>query len=176
MVHHQLASSEFNQRRRDCEQAVELLSKVLDGVTALRDVSAAELREHGAILPPEIARRARHVVEENARTLAAADALEAGDFVECGRLMNASHASLRDDYAVSCPELDLMVELALGAPGVYGARMTGGGFGGCTVSLVEATAAEAFVERVGPAYEEATGLKPMIFSCFPGPGAGPIEL
>jgi galactokinase len=176
MVHHQLAGSEFNQRRRDCEHAVALLSTVLNGVSALRDVSAAQLREHGGLLPTQIAKRARHVVEENARTIAAAEALAVGDFVECGRLMNASHVSLRDDYAVSCPELDLMVELALGVPGVYGARMTGGGFGGCTVSLVEATAAEAFVEAVGPAYEKATGLKPMIFSCYPGPGAGPVDL
>jgi galactokinase len=90
--------------------------------------------------------------------------------------MNESHESLRDDYEVSCPELDLMVELAQGLPGVYGARMTGGGFGGCAVSLVAASEAAHFARTLGPAYEKATGRTPMIFSCFPGPGAGPVTL
>lgn len=176
MVHHQLAGSEYNSRRRDCETAVALLSQTIDGVRALRDVSLPELETHGARLPETILKRARHVVTENKRVLDAVAALEAGDFVETGRLMNASHESLRDDYNVSCPELDLMVELSRTAPGVYGARMTGGGFGGCTVSLVEASAAEGFAGIVGPAYEKETGLEPMIFSCYPGPGAGPVVL
>ncbi|PPD44472.1 MAG: galactokinase [Methylocystis sp.] len=176
MVHHQLAGSAYNERRLDCEQAVAILYKAIDGVAALRDIDTAQLEMHAHLLPGRIARRARHVVTENARTLEMAAALEAGALETSGRLMNASHASLRDDYEVSCPELDLMVDLARGAPGAYGARMTGGGFGGCVVSLVEATAAESFAARVAPAYEKETGLAPVIFSCFPAAGAGSVAI
>jgi galactokinase len=175
MVHHALASSAFNQRRKDCEDAVARLSTVLSDVSALRDVSLAQLHAHVDLLPETIYRRARHVVSENKRVVDAVAALEARDFVAVGRLMNASHESLRDDYEVSCRELDLMVDLSRKAPGVYGARMTGGGFGGCTVSLVSAEAANDFADIVGPAYKEATGLTPMIFSCYPGAGAGPTN-
>jgi galactokinase len=174
MVHHKLAGSEYNLRRQDCEMATALLAAKIEGVAALRDVDAAQLERYAASLPEQIARRARHVITENERTVAAANALDAGDFEVCGRYMYASHASLRDDYEVSCPELDLMVELARGLAGVHGSRMTGGGFGGCTVSLVDAAEAAHFAEAVGPAYEKETGLKPMIFSCFSGPGAGPV--
>jgi galactokinase len=174
MVHHQLAGSAYNLRRKDCEAAVAILAQLIDGVRALRDVSVTQLEIHGARLPEIALKRARHVVTENARVLAAVAALENGDFVEMGHLMLASHQSLRDDYNVSCSELDLMVELARNTPGVFGARMTGGGFGGCTVSLVDAAEAERFADIVGPAYEKATGLKPMIFSCYPGAGAGPV--
>ncbi len=176
MVHHELASSEFNQRRKDCEDAVALLSTKLSGASALRDISLAQLHEHAALLPELIYRRARHVVTENARVIETVAALEGRDFVRVGQLMNASHDSLREDYNVSCRELDLMVELSRKTPGVYGARMTGGGFGGCTVSLVAAEAAEAFEAAVAPAYKEATGLSPMIFSCYPGAGVGPAHL
>jgi galactokinase len=176
MVHHELASSAFNQRRSDCEEAVRLLAPELGAIQSLRDVTPARLEAHRAALPDLIFRRARHVVSENRRVIDAVAALEQRDFAEAGRLMNASHESLRDDYEVSCPELDLMVELARQAPGVHGARMTGGGFGGCTVSLVDAGAAEAFADSVGPAYREATGLTPTIFSCYPGAGAGPVFL
>ncbi|CAJ0851540.1 galactokinase [freshwater sediment metagenome] len=175
-VRHELASSEFNQRRRECEDAVRLLSTKLEGVSALRDVSLAQLREHAELLPELLYKRARHVVSENARVIDAVTALEARDFAAAGALVNASHNSLRDDYNVSCPELDLMAELSRKAPGVYGARMTGGGFGGCTVSLVAAERAESFAAVVGPAYKEATGLSPMIFSCYPGAGVGPAYL
>ncbi len=173
MVHHRLAGSEFNLRRQECEEAVALLSARLPGLIALRDVSLADLDAHGDLLPPVILKRARHVVSENTRVIQMVAALEGRDFVEAGRLMNASHESLRYDYEVSCAELDLMVELSRKVPGVHGARMTGGGFGGCTVSLVQATEADGFIQSVGAAYEEATGLAPMIFSCFPGSGAGP---
>jgi galactokinase len=175
-VHHELASSEFNQRRRECEDAVRLLATKLEAVSALRDVSLAQLHEHAELLPELLYKRARHVVSENARVIDAVTALEARDFAAAGALMNASHNSLRDDYNVSCPELDLMVELSRKAAGVYGARMTGGGFGGCTVSLVAAERAEGFAAVVGPAYKEATGLSPMIFSCYPGAGVGPAYL
>jgi galactokinase len=173
MVHHQLASSAFNDRRRDCEAAVACLARAMNGILALRDVSVEALDAHAALLPDVLLRRARHVVGENARVIEAAAAFGARDFAKVGRLMNASHESLRDDYEVSCPELDLMVELARKAPGVHGARMTGGGFGGCTVSLVDAATAADFAGVVGPAYERATGRTPMIFSCFPAAGAGP---
>ncbi len=175
MIRHKLTSNEYNARREDCERAVALLSLQLDGVTALRDVSIEELMRHEALLPPIIFRRARHVVGENDRTLRAAAALEAGDLAECGRLMELSHASLRDDYEASCPELDLMVEMARGLPGVYGARMMGGGFGGCTINLVEACHANAFAQAMTQAYQEATGVNPPIICCIPGPGAGPVS-
>lgn len=176
MAHHQLASSAFNQRRAECEEAMKLLSAVLGDATALRDVSMTQLEEHERLLPPTIRARARHVVSENTRTLRAVEALEKKDFITAGRLMNASHDSLRDDFEVSCRELDLMVDLARAVPGVFGSRMTGGGFGGCTVSLVEAAAVKRFAEEVAPSYEKETGLKPTIFSCLPGPGVGPVVL
>jgi galactokinase len=176
MVRHHLAASAFNLRRRDCERAVTLLSASLDGVTALRDVSISQLESQRARLPETIYRRARHVVTENVRVLDAVAALEAKDFVTFGGLMNASHESLRVDYEVSCRELDVMASLARSAPGAYGARMTGGGFGGCVVSLVDATMAARFADWVTPAYEKATGLRPTIFACAPGPGAGPVTI
>jgi galactokinase len=174
MVHHELASSEYNLRRQDCERAVALLSSRLGGIRALRDVTPERLAEHAALLPETVFRRARHVISENDRVLKAAAALEAGNLILCGRMMNESHASLRDDYEVSCRELDLMVELASGVEGVYGSRMTGGGFGGCTVTLIEAGAADCFAAIIGKAYRSATGLTTSVFCCSPGPGAGPV--
>ena len=174
MVSHELAGSEYNKRREECERAVALLSQKLDGVSALRDVSPEQLALCGGELPDPILRRARHVVTEDARTLAAAAALEAGDLALFGRLMNASHASLRDDYEVSCAEADLMVDLAQNMQGVFGARMTGGGFGGSTVNLVEAGATERFMVSIEEAYRRATGLTPQIFCATPSAGVGPV--
>ena len=142
MVRHELASGEYNLRRQDCERVVALLSRPLGGIKALRDVTAAQLAQYSALLPEVTFRRCRHVITENMRVLGAAAALEAGNIVECGRLMNESHVSMRDDYEISCPELNLMVELAQGIGDVFGSRMTGGGFGGCTVSLVAADGVE----------------------------------
>jgi galactokinase len=176
MVHHALADSEYNLRRQECERAVELLSEMIEGVISLRDVTPEQLAQHGAKLPEQVFRRARHVVGENARVLQAAAALETGDFAKCGRLMNESHASLRDDFQVSCAELDLMVELATGVDGAFGARMTGGGFGGCAISLVKARCVERFKEIVGQAYSAATGLTPSIYSSAPRAGVGAIAL
>ena len=175
MVSHELAASEYNKRREECERAVALLAKEMDGVRALRDVSPEALARHGAGMPEAILRRARHVVTENARTLAAAAALEAGDLKHFGRLMNESHASLRDDYEVSCAEADLMVDLAQKMNGVFGARLTGGGFGGSTVNLVEAEAAERFMRSIAEAYEDATGLRPQIFCVTPSAGVGRVS-
>jgi galactokinase len=174
MVRHELASGEYNLRRQDCERAVALLSGPLGGIKALRDVTANQLVQHAALLPDVTFRRCRHVITENLRVLSAAAALETGNIVECGRLMNESHLSMRDDYEISCPELDLLVELAQGAGGTFGSRMTGGGFGGCTVSLVAADAVERFISIVGSAYRHATGLTPSIFCCTPAPGVSPV--
>ncbi|MHB9133273.1 MAG: galactokinase [Armatimonadota bacterium] len=170
-----LVSSEYNTRRAQCEAGVALLQAVLPNITALRDVTPGELEAHNELLPEDVYRRCRHVVTENARVLEAVKAMEAGDLDLLGRLLNASHESLRYDYEVSCPELDTMVELAWLQPGVYGSRMTGAGFGGCTVSLVANEYAEAFVEHVAPAYKDATGLDPHIYICTVSAGAGEIE-
>lgn len=176
MVHHELASGTYNLRRQECEQGVALLSGPLGGIEALRDVSPADLAEHADLLPLPISSRCRHVVSENGRVLEAVAALESHDLALCGRLMTESHKSLRDDYAVSCPELDLMVAAANKVPGVLGSRMTGGGFGGCTVSLVETAAVDHFTESVGGAYRDATGQAPQIFACSPGRGVGSVSL
>ncbi|MGB5085968.1 MAG: galactokinase [Methylocystis silviterrae] len=174
MVRHQLASDEYNLRRADCERAVAVLSTRIDGIAALRDVTFAQLMRHADAMPEIVFRRARHVVGEIDRTLRAAAALDAGDLKECGRLMYLSHESLRDDYEVSCAELDLMIEIARKLPGVYGARMMGGGFGGCTINLVKASRAEAFAQAMADRYRTATGVTPPILTCVPGPGAGPV--
>jgi galactokinase len=174
MVHHAHAAGEYNLRRRDCEEGVARLAMVLSGIKALRDVSPEALEQHADLLSPLIYRRCRHVVTENDRTVRAADALEAGDLALVGRLMAQSHVSMRDDFEISCREVDIMVDLNSAVPGVLGARMTGGGFGGCTISLVEAGAVETFVARVGKDYENATGLTPSIFTCSPGAGVGAI--
>src|ERR1700694_688742 len=156
MVKHDLASGEYNTRRAECEEGVRLLSRRLPLVRALRDVRIEDLDRFRGELPQTIYRRCRHVVTENARVLHAADALEKADLKTFGRLMAESHISLKNDYEVSCPELDLMVELAGQVSGVHGARMTGGGFGGSTINLVDKQSVEGFRSSVANAYEKAT--------------------
>jgi galactokinase len=158
-VKHELSSSEYNLRRAECLRGVSFLSKSLSGVRALRDVSPAAFEKGSAQLPEVVRKRCRHVVTEVARTLAAAEALTAGELEQFGRLMSESHASLRDDYQVSCEELDVAVEAASAQPGVFGSRMTGGGFGGCTVSLVRNEAIPDVERAVRDAFE-ARGWKP----------------
>src|SRR6185369_13987827 len=138
------------------------MAKFLPNVTALRDVTIKQLEEHASGLDEVVYRRCRHVITENTRVLSAGDALERGDLDRFGELMGESHGSLRDDYEVSSEELDLMVEIAHKIEGVYGARMTGGGFGGCTVNLVADLHVEEFKRRVSREYERATSLKPEI--------------
>ena len=170
-VKHELSASEYNTRRAECERGVALLKGVLPDIKALRDVSVAEFERHGGLLPDPVRRRCRHIVTENERTLAAAAALRRGDLAEMGRLMYLSHRSLRDDYEVSCRELDVLVEIAEGCDGVLGARMTGGGFGGCTVNLVGRDRLEAFRAAVFERYRLATRIEPAIYVTEAGGGA-----
>lgn len=174
-VKHELASSEYNQRRAECERAVEVLGEFLPGIRALRDVSVEDFERYAERLPEPIKRRARHVVTENERTLRAAQALGAGDLTEMGRLMAASHKSLRDDYEVSCAELDILVDVASAISGVRGSRMTGGGFGGCTVNLVDREALSNFHEIVAHKYRQSTGLEPHIYTSAAAEGASEIQ-
>ena len=174
MVKHELASSEYNQRREECEAGVKHLAQMLPNVTALRDVTLEQLEKYGKDMPPVIYRRCRHVVTENARVLEAGEALVRDDRNRFGQLMYESHRSLRDDYEVSCEELDLMVELARKIEGVHGARMTGGGFGGCTVNLVAREHEENFKRFVTEGYERETKLKPEIFVCEPADAASEV--
>ena len=175
MVKHALASSAYNERRAQCEAGVKYLARFLPHVKALRDVTLEQLEQYREGLDEVVYRRCRHVISENARVLAAGEALEQGDLVRFGELMADSHRSLRDDYEVSCDELDLMVELAQPVEGVYGARMTGGGFGGCTVNLVRAEAVAQFRERVSEEYEQATKIKPEIYVGIASNGAEEVE-
>jgi galactokinase len=148
MVRRELASSVYNDRRAECERGVALVSRRFRGKASLRDVAASELEACRDDLPEVIFRRCRHVVSENERVIDAAAALRKRDVVRFGELMYESHRSLREDFEVSCDELDLLVDIARHAPGVYGSRMTGGGLGGCTISLVDTNRVEEFCVKV----------------------------
>jgi galactokinase len=176
MVRHQHAGGEYNRRREECEHGVRSLGKMVQGVESLRDVSPEMLRSHERALDPLVYRRCRHVVTENERVRAGAAALEAGDFEAFGSLMRDSHRSLQEDFEVSCVELDLMVRVSLSIEGVYGARMTGGGFGGCTVNLVRADAVPRFTAEVAERYCEGAGHRPQIYVCAAADGAGAVEI
>src|SRR3989454_2346518 len=175
MVKHELAGGEYNTRRAECEEGVRLLSRSLPNVGSLRDVSLADLERHASGIPEVIYKRCRHVVTENARVAEAADALERGDLPTFGRLMAESHHSLRNDYQVSCSELDLMVDLAKAQCGVFGTRMTGGGFGGCTISLVASGSVGEFAQNIRAEYQRFTGFSPQIFASAAAEGACEIE-
>ena len=174
-VKHKLAGGEYNRRREECEEAVRSLAKVLPGIRALRDVSREQLEEHRALLSEVAYKRAKHIVTENERVLNGKEALQKGDLRSFGEYMAQSHVSLRDLFEVSCAELDLMVELANGEPGVYGARMTGGGFGGATINLVDARCAAGFAENVAKAYQEKTEIACATYICVPADGASRVE-
>jgi galactokinase len=171
MIKHDLASSEYNRRREECENAVAILSRFLPNVRQLRDLSLLELERVKSDLEPTAFRRCRHVVSENQRTVAAAAALRSNDLATLGALMNESHNSLRDDYEVSCSELDILVELARAQNGVYGSRMTGGGFGGCTISLLEENSVNSFAREVSKGYPLRTGKQCEIYICEAAAGA-----
>lgn len=164
-IRRSLRTSAYNDRRAACEQAVKLLKTYLPDVQSLRDVSTVELAAYSDFLPPEIERRAEHVVKEIHRVDQAILALERGDAPMFGGFMYASHKSLRDLYEVSLPELDSLVEIARGMPGIYGARLTGAGFGGCTVNLVQAREAEVFMKGLVEGYLQKTGRKANVYLC-----------
>ncbi|HXY08017.1 MAG TPA: galactokinase [Terriglobales bacterium] len=172
MVRHELAVGEYNRRRADCEAGVSILRRHLPSVRALRDVTPANLESHKGDLPDPVYRRCRHVISENQRVLAAAEALQVGDLDRVGQFMYESHRSLRSDYEVSSTELDVLVELASACQGVYGARLTGGGFGGCTVNLVRSEAVERLQARIAEGYARATGIIPALYVCSAAEGAG----
>jgi galactokinase len=174
-VKHELSSSAYNERRAQCEEGVRLLREFLPGVEQLRDVSVEEFGRYADRLPEVIRRRCRHVVTEDARTLEAADALRHGRLEEVGRLMRRSHESLRDDYEVSCVELDFLAETAWGLAGVVGSRMTGGGFGGSTVSLVRRDALGDYERVVTKQYAQRFGRAPAIYVTDAGDGAKEIK-
>jgi galactokinase len=173
-VKRELAAGEYNRRREACETGVTLLKTYLPEIRALRDVSPEELNRYQNKLPEVVYRRCRHVTTEDRRVEAAASALLAGDVKSFGELMYQSHASLRDDYEVSCAELDILVEAARTVKGVLGARMMGGGFGGCTVNLVTADAVDDFQKTVAECYRQKTGKTPAIHICTIAEGAGAV--
>jgi galactokinase len=168
-VRHEIAGGAYADRRSACHQAAAAM-----GIRALRDADEAAI-DHAfsaGRLTPKQADRARHVIRENARALRAAEALQAGDYTAAGRLFHESHDSLRDLYEVSCPELDAIVDISRGLPGVYGARMTGGGFGGCAILLADSARAEAVAETVSAGFENRFGRRCPIFATRPAQGAG----
>jgi galactokinase len=170
MVKHELSSSKYNTRRAECEAGVQHFAESLPNVRALRDVTINDFKRRGSGLSEAIFKRCRHVITENQRVLEAAAALKREDLRALGKLMAESHRSLRDDYEVSCAELDTMVQLATQVEGVYGSRMTGGGFGGCTINLLEADLVAQFKRSVSRGYEQATGLSPEIYACSTADG------
>ncbi|MGI6368152.1 MAG: galactokinase [Anaerolineae bacterium] len=166
-----LVDSEYNLRRQECERGAEIL-----GVRALRDVTLEQLVQRRGAMDALTYRRCHHVVSENERTQQAVSALRNNDVAKFGKLMDASHVSLRDDYQVSCLELDEMVAAAWAQPGTLGSRMTGAGFGGCTVSLVESAGTDAFVQDVARTYQSRTGLRPEVYVCQAEDGVGLVSL
>ena len=175
MVKHKLQAGDYNVRRWECEEAVRKLSAGLPGIRSLRDLSMEELAQNQSLLSDTLYRRCRHIISENARVREVADLFAQGKTDGLRELMAASHQSMRDDYEISCRELDVMVEIAGRQTGVYGARMTGGGFGGCTVNLVEAAHAAEFQRQVSAEYAGAIGLHPDIYICEASQGAEFVE-
>ena len=173
-VKHSLVTSAYNDRRHECETALSDLQKVVD-IKTLGDLTEEEFEAHKDAIKDEVCRkRAKHAVYENIRTIKAVEALKANDIETFGKLMNASHVSLRDDYEVSCKECDLLTKLAWEQDGVIGSRITGGGFGGCTVSIVKNDAVDAFIKAIDEPYEKETGYKAEFYVVDIGDGAGRI--
>ncbi|MCG2820853.1 MAG: galactokinase, partial [Candidatus Atribacteria bacterium] len=172
-----LVDSEYNKRREECKRAADFFTHRLGSkIRALRDVTIEEFKRYEEHLPETIARRARHVISENYRVQTGVQALREKNFSAFGKLMIKSHQSLKDDYEVSCPELDLLVDLALKQEGVLGARMTGAGFGGCTVNLIEKNYIDAFKKSIKNEYKKITGINLDIYVTYPAEGAKFIEL
>ena len=170
-VKHSLVGSAYNDRRNECEQALKELQKVVD-IQTLGDLTEEEFEAHKDAISSDVCRlRAKHAVYENQRTIKAVAALKENKIEEFGKLMNASHVSLRDDYAVSCEEIDILVDLAWKIPGVIGSRITGGGFGGCTVSIVKNDAVDTFIDTIGKQYKEKVGHEAEFYVVDIGDGA-----
>ena len=171
-VKHSLVDSAYNDRRNECETALKELQEVVD-IKTLGDLTEEEFEAHkDAIKDPIRVKRAKHAVYENQRAIKAVEALKANDVETFGKLMNASHVSLRDDYEVSCEEIDVLVNLAWETEGVVGSRITGGGFGGCTVSIVKNDAVDNFISKIGAAYKEKVGHEAEFYVVDIGDGAG----
>ena len=174
LVKHEHSGGGYNTRRGECEEGVQRLRQWIPGLKSLRDVSLSQLEAQRQDLPAPIYRRCRHVISENARVLNTVEALRQGNLAAIGKYMAESHQSLREDFEVSCHELDVMVELAQQCSGVVGARMTGGGFGGCTINLVNTARVESFQESVADGYKRALGKTPEIHVSTAGEGAAEI--
>lgn len=173
-VNHSLVSSAYNERRKECERGLALLQKVID-INSLGELNNEQFERYKILISDEIIqKRVKHAVSENRRTVHALDALREDDITEFGRLMNKSHLSLRDDFEVSCDEIDLLVKTAWQLPGVLGSRITGGGFGGCTVSLVKKRNRNLFKNKLTAAYRDAFGLEPEFYEVEIGDGARKI--
>jgi galactokinase len=170
MVKHELAGSAYRDRVRECAEAAAILQ-----VESLRDATPQQLDHAADKMPPVVLRRARHVVTEDERVNRFVDASNRGDLAAMGKLMVESHRSLQYDYEVSCAELDFLVDTALALPGVYGSRMTGGGFGGCTVTMLRPDAADGFEAAIRTAYQRQFQVAPEIYRCVPSAGAGPVK-
>lgn len=173
-VRHALVGSEYNVRRAQCAEGVKALQARFPAVRALRDATLDQLQACAPAMDPVVVRRCRHVIAEDDRVLASARSLEAGDLPAFGRLMDASHASLRDDYQVSCPEVDLLTDLTRRVPGVLGSRITGGGFGGCTVTLLPAAAVARLRDEVLPEYRRRTGVEAHLYATAAVDGAAAL--
>lgn len=177
-VKHKLSGSEYPDRVRQCREAVKIIAQLYQdkNVEALRDVTMEMLTAAKSDMSPVVYNRAKHCVGEDARTLATIVSLKAKDYQQVGRCMHESHISLKNDFEVSCEELDILVDLAMEVEGVYGSRMTGGGFGGCTVTLVKKSAAEALKSHLKQKYKERTGTVCDCYEAVPASGAGVMEL
>jgi galactokinase len=175
MVRHSVGGGEYGERRREVEEAAHAISLTKPQVHQLRDASLADLEAARSQMSHEAFLRGRHVITDSQRVLDGLACLRAGDSEGFGALMTAAHASFRDDFGASCSECDLLVELALKLQGCLGSRLTGGGFGGCTVSLVNATSAEVFAAALQEGYRQATGVQPQTFICEIADGAGPVK-
>lgn len=174
-VKHSLVDSAYNDRRNECAAALKALQSELD-IQALGDLTPEEFEAHKSLIKDEIPlQRAKHAVYENQRTIDAVTALKAGDIESFGKLMNQSHISLRDDYDVSCEEIDILVDLAWKIPGVLGSRITGGGFGGCTVSIVKDESVDTFIETIGKTYLEKVGHEAEFYTVDIGDGASRLD-
>lgn len=172
---HALGSSKYNERRAECEKGLEILKSAMPEKKFLGEISKEEFDNHKHLITDEvILKRVTHVIEEDDRVLRAVDALKCGDIETFGKLMNSSHDSLRDNYEVSCFELDTMVDEARKIKGVIGSRMTGAGFGGCTVSIVDGASVDEYIEKVGKNYEKKTGIKPDFYVTETGDGGKEI--